>query len=1043
MRKFLALLSIIALGLTGLATSVAATPEPPPPAEVSGLDLVDANVSLATLGELRNAGIDVVSTGVASDGLVGVQIIAGASELRLLSKLGVQLTSIVDKSAAANGATPSGDSAFGHEIWRSYSEAGGIRDQVMEIVAAHPDIASLHVIGQTTNGQDIVAVRVTRDPDASALGEKPTVLHISAQHAREWISPEVTMRTLKYYVDNYDTTPEIRRQLRDVEVWFVPVANPDGYDFTFSNERLWRKNLRDNNNDGVIESGDGVDLNRNWNHRWGYDDEGSSANPASETYRGPSGNSEPETQALDSLFAAITPEFLVNWHSAAELLLYGTGWQVATPTPNDNISIALSGDDETPAIPGYDPDLSAELYTTNGETTEHAEAVYQMIGFTPELDTCDSAEAIFPDDDYGDSYCEDNGRSGFEFPDDEALIQSVFEKNLPFALSMADSAPDPGDPVSAIGWKAPKFNINPFPSSYDDSQVISVEARDEYTQLRLAYRINNGPLRYRPMSEWTGGERYGGEGTFYREYRGEVTRAKAGDKVRVYVQARIKRPGVPSMRIISQNFTYRVKTTNPADVLIIADENYEGVSPRQPGVTAPLYTGVYADALAANGLSSDVWDVSADGAPHDLGVLSHYDLIIWEKGDNRLTADEEDEFTSLPLGTVPNAAVSETEQYLTIAIRDYLNEGGKVIHSGEFAAYFGEYGSSLGGVYYALNGDESAKCVVVEAYFSECLLLSDDFAQYYQGVYGRQTQANPEAIASSIGLLSQTYEIDGSMTPESGSFLVTSDFYSVTDHPDFTSYSLAEYITTGPSAYDPFEGDGYVAILHGDDVWSRLTREIDLTGATSAEVGMKLSFDTELGYDNLILEAREVGSDDWTTLPDLNGATSTTPPSECEAGFYADGHPFLLSYLTIADPCLSTGTTGDWNAFTGSSGGWSDVAFDLSAYVGKNVEVSISYVSDPGSGGIGAFVDNAYVTIDATTDVEGFEAGLGDWSVTGPPPGSDPNQSEWVQGGAVLAPPSAIVATPNTVTLGFGFEAIRTADERAALMGDFISSLFR
>ena len=66
-------------------------------------------------------------------------------------------------------------------------------------------------------------------------------------------------------------------------------------------------------------------------------------------------------------------EFMVNYHSAAELLLYGVGWQVATPSPDDLIYEALAGDDANPAIPGYDPDISAELYTTNGETTEHAD----------------------------------------------------------------------------------------------------------------------------------------------------------------------------------------------------------------------------------------------------------------------------------------------------------------------------------------------------------------------------------------------------------------------------------------------------------------------------------------------------------------------------------------------------------------------------------------------------------------------------------------------------------------------------------------------
>ena len=95
-------------------------------------------------------------------------------------------------------------------------------------------------------------------------------------------------RLMHHFVDNYaHATATIRRLVDDNELWFVPVANPDGYDLTFqAGQRLWRKNLRDNNGDGQITAGDGVDLNRNFPTKWGYDNEGSSPDPASETYRG-------------------------------------------------------------------------------------------------------------------------------------------------------------------------------------------------------------------------------------------------------------------------------------------------------------------------------------------------------------------------------------------------------------------------------------------------------------------------------------------------------------------------------------------------------------------------------------------------------------------------------------------------------------------------------------------------------------------------------------------------------------------------------------
>ena len=96
-----------------------------------------------------------------------------------------------------------------------------------------------------------------------------------------------------------DRSSGIPQLLKTRELWFVPVVNPDGYDYTFTSKatRLWRKNLRDVNGDGAITTGDGVDTNRNWPEKWSYDHEGASDDPTTETYRGSGPASEPEVSA--------------------------------------------------------------------------------------------------------------------------------------------------------------------------------------------------------------------------------------------------------------------------------------------------------------------------------------------------------------------------------------------------------------------------------------------------------------------------------------------------------------------------------------------------------------------------------------------------------------------------------------------------------------------------------------------------------------------------------------------------------------------------
>ena len=132
---------------------------------------------------------------------------------------------------------------------------------------------------------------------ADARRQQPAVLYLGAQHAREWITPEMIRRLMHHFVDGYAERPgdpQARRRQRAV---VRAGRQPRRLRLHVrAGQRLWRKNLRDNNGDGEITADDGVDLNRNFADKWGYDNEGSSPDPASETYRGTAPASEPETR---------------------------------------------------------------------------------------------------------------------------------------------------------------------------------------------------------------------------------------------------------------------------------------------------------------------------------------------------------------------------------------------------------------------------------------------------------------------------------------------------------------------------------------------------------------------------------------------------------------------------------------------------------------------------------------------------------------------------------------------------------------------------
>ena len=204
------------------------------------------------------------------------------------------------------------------------------------------------------------------------------------------------------------------------------------------------------------------------------------------------------------------------------------------------ISEAMAGTDTNPAVPGYDPDISAELYTTNGDTDTHMTELYGTLGFTPEMSTCEAASNSVPDDEWVAADC----GSGFEFPDDEDLVQAEFAKNIPFALSVAKSADDPDDPESVVGREAEDFRVDTFEVSYGDPQTVAVVAKRALDDLRLNYRIDGGRTRTARVSEWEGGERYGDENDdYYAELRGQVRGADPGDDVTVWFTGEEDRRG--------------------------------------------------------------------------------------------------------------------------------------------------------------------------------------------------------------------------------------------------------------------------------------------------------------------------------------------------------------------------------------------------------------------------------------------------------------------------------------------------------------------
>lgn len=532
-RRARAILAAASLLMAGLAVPVAQADQGRG-GGADGLGVWHAEISAAQLPLLADAGTDSheLSEQVPDRGSATVELYLTDRQAGELRGKGVEITEHTLSAKALKRVAAAGDGVF-----RPYSGGSGLQKEILATAQANPGLTKVVSIGKTVRGQDILALKLTKGAKKAKDGSRPATLYMSNQHAREWITPEMTRRLMHHYLDGYGKDPRITRIVDTTELWFVLSANPDGYDYTFTGERDWRKNLRDNNGDGAIAPGDGVDLNRNFRYKWGYDNEGSSPDPGDETFRGTAPASEPETRALDAFQKRIGFQYGINYHSAAQLLLYGVGWQVATDTPDDIVYKALAGTPEKPAIPGYRSQVSSELYVTNGEADGHAANVNRMMMFTPEMSTCATASRVDPDDAWEPADC----GSVFRFPDDEKLIQQEFAKNVPFALAVAESAAHPDRPVSPVGIDAPDFTPDAFTTSYarGGDQEVAVTARRSVRDKRLNYRIDGGRTHTERLKAWEGGETYGGEDNLhFDQYRAEVEGADEGDTVTVWFTGR-------------------------------------------------------------------------------------------------------------------------------------------------------------------------------------------------------------------------------------------------------------------------------------------------------------------------------------------------------------------------------------------------------------------------------------------------------------------------------------------------------------------------
>ena len=320
------------------------------------------------------------------------------------------------------------------------------------------------ILGKTHMGRDIVALKVTRTPRrAPTTRARRCSTTRCSTRASGWPARPASARCSTSRATTARATPDgaIATELVNTrELWFVCVNNPDGYEYTFTpGNRLWRKNMADNNGNGVRgEPVDGVDINRNHATHWGFDNEGSSRRlPLGDLPRhrpGLRARDEGDQEALGhgrlrrSTRTTTPRPSCCCGRTASSSTRRRPTTSSSRPTPATTTARRSPTRSTTPAteeweITGhrFDPDIGAELYITNGDLTDDAYA-NGILAYTPEGSSPNIPNV-----------------SGFEFQDVEADIQAEFLRHKEFVLDLARSADDPANPISHLGNTVQNFYV--------------------------------------------------------------------------------------------------------------------------------------------------------------------------------------------------------------------------------------------------------------------------------------------------------------------------------------------------------------------------------------------------------------------------------------------------------------------------------------------------------------------------------------------------------------------------------------------------------
>ncbi|GAB4052236.1 M14 family zinc carboxypeptidase [Catellatospora paridis] len=378
-RRLTVFVSTLALAGTMVLTGPADGAPLGPEVSTSGHYTVQGINTLAQ----RNA---IAGTGAAIDGFDHgiMDVTATPGEAAAIKALGFTVTRVLaptqDDHVQAL-AFPPADSNY-----HDYSEMMTV---INSLASSYPSIFRVTTIGNSYEGRNMPLIKIS---DNVATDENEVeVMFNHHQHAREHLTVEMAIYLMNLFTSGYGSDSAITNIVNSREIWIIPDMNPDGgeYDIATGSYRSWRKNRQPNSGSSNV----GTDLNRNWSYQWGCCG-GSSGTTSSETYRGPSAFSAPESTNLrnfvNSRVVGGVQQIKANidFHTYSQLILWPFGYTTANNPSGmsaDEYNTFATLGQQMAATNTYTPQQSSDLYVADGTSIDWMWATHRIWAYTFEM----------------------------------------------------------------------------------------------------------------------------------------------------------------------------------------------------------------------------------------------------------------------------------------------------------------------------------------------------------------------------------------------------------------------------------------------------------------------------------------------------------------------------------------------------------------------------------------------------------------------------------------------------------------------------------